>query len=401
MLDRVGGHDERAIEFLERSLALDPDNADVLVALGNILLRTGESGRSRALFERAAAVRPLTTWRARKDRADFSVLLLYAPGSGCTPVDYLVGKASFDCHFYCVLPEAAHDLELLRSKADVVINMISDADYGREILPCARKLAERLDRPTVNHPRLIPGTDRQASAERLAGIPGCRIPKTARITGRQLLEAVGSGLPDPFALPLLVRLAGHHGGDDFEKPADLPAVAAFASRRPDADYYLIEYLDYRSADGYYRKYRLIGIGGELFPYHLAIHDDWMVHHFRTDMANRAWMRDEEETFLREPESVFDDAQRAALALVARASGLDYCGIDCALDRDGRVVVFETNASMLVHDEKDRTFAYKNPYVARIKAAFDARLARLASGRRQNGLGPRDGGVRDSPLSEKR
>ena len=40
-------------------------------------------------------------------------------------------------------------------------------------------------------------------------------------------------------------------------------------------------------------------------------------------------------------------------------GLDYFGIDCGLDASGNLVVFEVNASMLVHDRNDR-FPYKNP-----------------------------------------
>jgi hypothetical protein len=43
-----------------------------------------------------------------------------------------------------------------------------------------------------------------------------------------------------------------------------------------------------------------------------------------------------------------------------------------LDGDGKVVIFEVNASMLVHSRNDR-FPYKNGPVARIKAAFAAML----------------------------
>jgi len=35
-------------------------------------------------------------------------------------------------------------------------------------------------------------------------------------------------------------------------------------------------------------------------------------------------------------------------------------------------VFESNATMLVHDEKSEVYAYKNPYVERIKHAFNDR-----------------------------
>jgi hypothetical protein len=277
------------------------------------------------------------------------------------------------------MPEVLQDLDLLRSKADVVINMIANADTGRDMLPFVHDIVERLGLPTLNHPALVRNTDRETIARSLAGIPLCRIPQTVRLAGSVLADATVNGVLDGFALPLLVRLAGAHGGDDFEMLADLQSIAAFVSRRPDATYYLTEYVDYRSADGYFRKYRLISVNGELLPYHLAIHDDWKVHHFRTDMANQAWMRFEEKSFLKEPRLVFDEPHLAALRAVAARSGLDYCGIDCALDSQGQIVIFETNASMLVHNEKNDLFAYKNPYVAKIKDAYHARLARLASG----------------------
>jgi glutathione synthase/RimK-type ligase-like ATP-grasp enzyme len=57
-------------------------------------------------------------------------------------------------------------------------------------------------------------------------------------------------------------------------------------------------------------------------------------------------------------------------------GLDYFGIDCALDSDGNLVVFEVNASMLVHDD-NAEFPYKDPFVRAIKAAFNSMLRNRA------------------------
>ena len=85
------------------------------------------------------------------------------------------------------------------------------------------------------------------------------------------------------------------------------------------------------------------------------------------------MRKEEERFLADMGGVFSAPHQDALRAIAKATGLDYGGIDCGIDRDGRIVVFEANASMLVHDEKDADFGYKNQYIARIKVAFDAML----------------------------
>jgi tetratricopeptide (TPR) repeat protein len=376
VLGRVG-KEEEAVTCLESAIALKPNGMGAYNTLGNILLHMGQVTKSLATFRRAQELQPVITSEAAKEKADFSVVFLDSPGPGSTPVGYLADKAPYDSHFYCVLPDVQPNIEFLRDKADVVVNLIADADNGKEILPFVHDIVERLGRPTVNPPRLIMNTDRETVARRLAGIALCHSPKTLRLAGPALAKAAQKEHLEGFTLPLLVRLAGNHGGDDFGKFYDFTAIVEFVSKHPEGNYYLTEYVDYRSADGFFRKYRLIIIEGELFPYHLAIHDDWKVHHFRTDMAHQPWMRQEEESFLRNPSLVFDQARQTALRAVARATGLDFSGIDCALDHNRDVIVFETNAAMRVHEENRGIFAYKNPYIARIKKAFDAKLARLA------------------------
>lgn len=61
-------------------------------------------------------------------------------------------------------------------------------------------------------------------------------------------------------------------------------------------------------------------------------------------------------------------------------GLDYFGIDCGLDRDGNLIVFKVNASMLVHDD-NAEFPYKDRFVRAIKTTFEAML-RDRAGRSQ-------------------
>ena len=66
---------------------------------------------------------------------------------------------------------------------------------------------------------------------------------------------------------------------------------------------------------------------------------------------------------------------AAIARIGQALDLDYCGVDFGVLADGRVLVFEANATMLVHPEKpDGPLAHKNPAIARIFDAFRAMLA---------------------------
>jgi hypothetical protein len=327
------------------------------------------------MFRQAQTLQPLITWRANQETAEFSAVFLDTPMAGSTPVNYLAGRASYDRHFHCVIPDTPVDTDLLRGKADIVFNMICNADDGADILVEALDLVRRLGRPTINHPSLIMNTDRETISGLLAGIPGCVVPRTLRVAALVLVEAARHEALAGFDLPLLVRVAGTHGGDDFDKFHDWDGIADFASEHPAANYYVTSFVDYRSEDGFFRKYRIIFIDGELLPYHLAIHDDWKVHHFRTDMAHQEWMRMEEACFLTNMGSVFNAAAQDALRAIARATELDYGGVDCGLDRDGRIVVFEANASMLVHDEKNNVFAYKNKSIANIKNAFDAMLSR--------------------------
>ncbi len=148
-----------------------------------------------------------------------------------------------------------------------------------------------------------------------------------------------------------------------------------SQERPGDDCYLIEYIDYRSTDGYFRKYRFIFVGTDMLPYHLAIGSDWKLHHDSTDMGEHPWMQQEELAFLSKSKhrSSATGIHRA-LQTIRERIGLDFFGIDCALDAAGDLVVFEANASMLVHDQ-NADFPYKGPFVRNIKLAFDAILQR--------------------------
>ncbi len=248
------------------------------------------------------------------------------------------------------------------------------------MLPLAADLADRLGKPVVNDPRKIQRTTRDAVAALLQGMPGCRVPKVLRQkAGAELAVATLQAAFSPSST-VLVRPAGTHGGDDFEEIGDEAALAATLAQETHGDRYFIEYIDYRSADGYFRKYRFIFVGDQILPYHLAITDVWKVHHDSTDMADHAWMQREEQAFLTDPASVFSARHYRLLEEIRARMGLDYFGIDCGLDRSGNLVVFEVNASMLVHDQ-NAEFPYKTPFVQRIKSAFDEMLRKFAAGSR--------------------
>jgi hypothetical protein len=323
------------------------------------------------LIRRAAAIFP----------AEFRVLALFAPFAGNLPTGYLFKDAAYDADTLALFAASRYDADQLKQGVDVVVNLISDADQAAGLLPQAALLVDQLGRPTVNDPRKIALTTRDAVADLLQDLPGLRVARVLRQKAGAELTLQQMQLVLPSAATILVRPVGTHGGDDFERlqdPAELDKVLA---HRAATDRYLIEYIDYRSADGYFRKYRFIFVAGQILPYHLAIATDWKVHHDSTDMVDHVWMQQEEQAFLNAPTTVFNPAHYQLMRQIRERIDLDYFGIDCALDRSGNLVVFEVNASMLVHEHNEE-FPYKNPFVARIKTAFDEMLRKFA------GVGPR-------------
>jgi tetratricopeptide (TPR) repeat protein len=380
----------QALLHFQRVIDLDPRDAGAHEIIAHLLRGFGRAEEARTNFDRSAALRdPVQAGYAMGGKPEFRVLMLFAPGGGNTPYIYMLRVVHYDCHVLSVVPGVDYDIEQLRASTDVVFNLIADVDSSAEQLAHVAPLLEKIGKPVINHPDSIAMTGRHSNAGRLARIHDCVMPMTMRYTSDAMNEAVREATRDPmatqsfgdasqrFGFPLLVRRAGTHGGEDFDKVDNPPALQRFVEQTQAPHYYVTEYVDYRSHDGYFRKYRFMFVDGEILPYHLAIDDQWKIHHATTDMVNQQWMKDEEKAFLDDPHSVFGERQYAVLRAICDSIQLDYWGVDCGIDRQGRVVVFEANATMLVHT-RNELFPYKRPAVTRIKLAFDAMLERRAA-----------------------
>ena len=369
------GATQAALEHFEAAVALNAADAESLYWIGAIRQKLGELEAALAAYARAAQIEPLIRRAAAKSPPEFTVLALYAPFAGNTPAEYLFKDAAYDTATLALFGADEPDVAAL-GDVELVVNLISDADQAEAVLPQAVRLAESLGKPVVNHPAKISHTTRDAVAALLPGIAGCRIPQIVRLDAREDASVAALKRLLPFSCPVLARPAGTHGGDDFEKIEDLDALSQFLAQPGDHDHYVIEYVAYASPDGYFRKYRFIFVGREILPYHLAIGNHWKVHHVSTDMANQPWMQREEAAFLADPAAVFSPGHYETLRAIQTRIGLDYFGIDCALDDRGDLLVFEVNASMLVHED-NAEFPYKDQAVRAIKQAFQRMLRERA------------------------
>jgi hypothetical protein len=263
---------------------------------------------------------------------------------------------------------------------DVVFNAVGDADRCERALAAAVRIVAASAAPVANDPERVRETTRLRNAQRFAGLDDVatarmmqfRRDDLASPNGVALLEAGG------FGWPALLRSPGYQTGEHFVRVAGPSELSREAAQLPGEHALAIEFVDSRSGDGAFRKYRVMTIGGRLYPIHLAIAPEWKVHYFRSAMAERPDHRDEEAAFLGDMRGMLGARAVAALERVGALLGVDYGGIDFALQPDGRVLVFEANATMvIVPPGAGSRWDYRRDAIARaLEAARAALISRV-------------------------
>ena len=399
-------HGEEAIQHLREAISLDPILKEAHASLGSIYLLTGAKAEAEQFSWLALAIDPdmivphqnlasilaergeAAETKAHRDAAYGRqnlfvetapdplrrVLILSTAESGNVPFKFLLPRERFT-RINWIIEYADQDQAARLPPYDLVFNAVGDPDLAAPTqVPMERFLAV-CKAPVFNDPATVRRTFRHEIPALLADLPNVTAPRTVRLSVEAMTKdgaaapIMASGLP----WPIMVRPIGSHGGHELIR-LDGPDALARSRIPAGNDLYLTAFHDYRSADGAWRKYRMIFVDRRPFAYHLAISDNWMVHHGTADMTKRPERLAEELRFLEDPESAIGSRALAAVAAIGQRLDLDYCGVDFSVLPDGSVLVFEANATMLVHPEQaDGPLAAKNPYVRRILDAFEAMI----------------------------
>jgi len=363
----------QAMRWYQASLAVDPHQVEAHQNMAAMLLDAGrleEAQRHRDLAYRRQAVFIDTAPKPVR-----TVLVLWAAGNGNVPIQFLL-PARTNTRIVWMMEYATQEQARTLPDYDLVFNAIGDQDAaGPTAEPVARFL-RACDKAVLNPPAAVARTARDRIPALFAPIDGVLAPVTVRLETKDFKNRL---LAQPgIRLPLLARPSGSHGGTQLVKLESAEELRALVPWNADA-YYATNYHDYRSRDGYFRKYRMVFVDRRPYPYHLAISEHWMVHYETADMLAEPWKWAEEALFLEDPGAAIGPKAMAAVEAIGRALDLDYCGLDFSIMPNGRVLVFEANATMLVHAEDERgMLQFKNAYVQRIFDAFDAMLTRAAA-----------------------
>jgi hypothetical protein len=139
-----------------------------------------------------------------------------------------------------------------------------------------------------------------------------------------------------------VRVPGFHGGFNIIRIERKDAIEGIARlRRSGEALYATEFRDFVSPDGRYHKFRVVVVGNEIHLRTCIIGDNWLL--------GRGYRAPDSEKEERNQLETFDKTLAPHLALafkeIARRLVVDYFGVDCNIDKNEQVLLFEANACM--------------------------------------------------------
>ena len=350
------------------ALGIDEENLVAHLAMYELELQLGNREKALAHQKRALAVSQLFSSIAPKERR--RILALCAPGDwfANTPLEYLVDRETTTLHkLFLTTPERLAALRL--PEYDALFNAIGESSENVEMLLLAELVAKMLGRPIVNAPLRVLETNRVRCARLAAKIPGCNAPQTVEHSRTALQNY-------EIDRPTILRPVDSHAGKSARRITTSAELKHYLGETEGERFFLTPWVDYSSPDGYFRKYRLVAVDGEIFPYHLAISSNWMVHYYSSEMKAEQWMRDEERRFLEDWRAAFPQTAASALERLTESLGLEYVGFDCSIDHDGNLLFFEADPAIIVHLTDDRElFPYKYEHVPKIFRAFERLIDR--------------------------
>jgi len=375
-----GGDVAKVFGFFSGQVSQSPDDASLkldLALLHVIRQERGEAYRLQAqALERQQLFRVVGT-KGKEVPTRRRVLALVAPGDfmNNAQLEFLLDGSEIGLDVLYVVP--GKPLPDAVPEHDVVFCAVNESDENAPILERLGRLLPAWPRPVLNIPGNVARLTRDGTASLLQSIPEICAPRVRRVVRADLRRlACGEITPDVLVpgvnFPVLIRPVGSHCGKNLDKIAGRDELAAYLrdAGTDGDDFFFAPFMDYRSADGLYRKYRVVLIDGVPFLCHMAGSEQWKIHYVNVGMAESAEKRADEARAMETFDEDFARRHGAAFAKLCERVDLDYFGIDCAELPDGRLLLFEAETAMVIHAMDSPTlYPYKQTQMARVFSAF--------------------------------
>jgi glutathione synthase/RimK-type ligase-like ATP-grasp enzyme len=304
---------------------------------------------------------------------------------GNIPIGFLVDGSDVEVLMLYVIPDQPLPDPL--PDHDVALVTLGNSDSMTATLEALKDMESVWPRPFLNSPENILRLERDRFCDLMKDASHIELPKTARVTRESLValarnECDVTSLVSDGAFPIILRPVNSHAGRGLARIADRSGIDAYLAEQDGDDFFISRFVDYSGPDCLYRKYRVVFIGGRPYAVHMAIAEDWKVWYLNANMDSDEAKRAEEACFMQNFDQDFATRHAAAFAELTERVDLDYFGIDCAETKDGRLLVFEAETALIVHDmDPPDIYPYKVEPMRKLFAGFVAMLHRRATSAR--------------------
>lgn len=361
--------------MLMQRVQANPFDAAAIFDIATILQSLGRTREARQTLDTALSLRR-DFCSVHGEGTGMRLLAFVTAGDfmANTPLDFLLVGSDSVLHLRYVdaQTEALDNLP----DHDIAFMAIAESTENQPVLRQMTDLLSLYPGTIINNrPALVAGLTRDGVSAMLANEPSILSPATFRLSRDVLLDiacgerALGDVVPD-LSFPLVLRPISTHAGEGMQKVADPCELIAMLANQTAEQLYAAPFIDFRGSDGLYNKQRVVFIKGRPFASHMALSDHWIVHYLSAGMMADPAKRDVERIWMETFDEDYAVRHAEAFSVLHRHIGLDYFGIDCAELPDGRLLVFEVDVAMVVHNMDSPTvFPYKHVAMRKLFDAF--------------------------------
>lgn len=238
----------------------------------------------------------------------------------------------------------ANDKTSVSSSLDckLLVNQISDPDTHLISLNKTLQIINHFKFKVYNNPEFILNTYRDKVYELVKNLDGIYIPKTIAINPNSPNDIKSMVFKNKFEYPYIIRKAGNHGGiDTFKIENENEIDNLYSLSLNGSKYYVTQFIDFKSKNKLYIKFRLVVIDSKVYIRHAIISNDWMIH----SNSREEEFCEMEENILNKFESKIKPNISSKIKLISEKIKLNYFGIDCSIDENYNILIFEINANM--------------------------------------------------------
>jgi hypothetical protein len=363
ILSHLGVHRtplSQAPQLLHQAV-LDTDEANRYMRMFYIFQGTQQEEFSLELQRKALAIRAVYKINLNGEDKKLRVLAIAAPGDMMQnlPLDYLLEDQGIEI---TVMYLQAHQaLPSVYPEHDVTVFALAQSSQNEPILAQLCELLPHWPRPYINHPRYISRCARDQTYQLLGSIEGLKLAKQERRSRKKITQLI---------YPCTIRPVDSHAGQDFELLYSAEDLLKYLETHEHEEFYLSDYINYQSPDGYFKKFRVALIDGFPLVAHLAIGEHWVVSYVSAHMELSSAKRQQEADFMHDFN--FNVSQRYATQFRAihDVIQLDYLVLDCALSEKDELIIFEIDNSAWVHNtDPIDLFPYKDQHMRALISQF--------------------------------